>query len=146
MPLQKQINASLYLQDVAKSTRDFYHREFWMSCVGGGILLVFAGVAGGFWTSLLFRQTGAALWFAILIPGVILVASEIFGHLLGFDPNFILFPTLAIYATAGFVWARRMFLKRRMPNGSVARLLCWASTPNHKPQPTPSAARNRWPR
>src|SRR5262249_39044204 len=36
-----------------------------------GLTLVLVGLSSGFWTTLLFRQTGAALWFAILVPGAI---------------------------------------------------------------------------
>jgi len=110
VPLQHGLSPNTHLEELKKSTVDFYHSYFWVSCVAGGAILLFVGLAGGFWSSLLFRQTGAALWFAILIPGVILVAAEVIGHLFLFNPNFVLFPVLAIYALGGFIWARRMFL------------------------------------
>src|SRR6185312_1728942 len=97
------------IEDLKQSTVNFYHSEFWIAGLGGGAMLIFVGLAGGFWTSLLFRQTGAALWFAILIPGVILVVTEIVSHIFLLPTNIFLVPTLLVYAVAGFIWARRMF-------------------------------------
>lgn len=110
VPLQRPwLNNSTKFQDVVQGTRNFYHTEFWFSCVGGGVVLILVGLVGGFWTSLLFRQTGAAIWFSILIPGAILVASEIVGHLFMFSPALFVIPAFILYVIAGFVFARRMF-------------------------------------
>lgn len=84
---------------------DLHSYVFWRV----GFILVLVGLAGGLWTSLLFRQTGAALWFTILVPGAIFVCVD------WFTPdnsarNIVAFVTLGIYSVAGFVWARRMFL------------------------------------
>ncbi|HXT11321.1 MAG TPA: ABC transporter permease subunit [Candidatus Angelobacter sp.] len=99
------------IQLFERETRNLYHSEFWYSCVGGGALTMLVAVIGGFWTALLFRQIGAALWFSILIPGIILVASEIVGRLFPVNANDFLVPALLVYAVAGFIWARRLFLK-----------------------------------
>jgi hypothetical protein len=75
-----------------------------------GVLLLLIGISGGLWTSLLFRQTGAAFWFVILIPGALYVAVEmvcqsVSGHTLGL----ILAAVFTIYSAIGVVWARHMF-------------------------------------
>lgn len=106
---QPWVTGSKSLQEMMRDTRNFYHSQFWHAGVGGGVLWILVGVAGGFWSSLLFRQTGAALWFAILVPGAMLVVSEIVGHFAQIDPDFFLIPGLLVYAVAGIVWARRMF-------------------------------------
>lgn len=75
-----------------------------------GLVLVLVGLAGGLWTTLLFRQTGAALWFTILVPGVIFVLVDWFVP--GASAREIVtFATLGIYSIAGLVWGRRMFLE-----------------------------------
>jgi hypothetical protein len=98
------------IPNLEKTTRSFYQSEFWFSYVGGGALATLVAVIGGLWTTLLFRQIGAALWFSILVPGVILVVAEMVGQLFMVNPNTFLIPALLIYAVAGFIWARRMFL------------------------------------
>ncbi len=75
----------------------------------GGVLVV-VGLAGGLWTTLLFRQTGAALWFAILVPGVIYLCVEWFTREES-TRNICLAALLGIYSIAGVVWAHRMFLQ-----------------------------------
>ena len=74
-------------------------------------LLAAVAVGGGFWTTLLFRQIGAALWFTILVPGAIFIAVQIL--LLSFSwqaQELTLAIVLTTYSTIGFFWARRMFL------------------------------------
>ncbi len=80
--------------------------EFWWI---GGVLAV-VGLAGGLWTTLLFRQTGAALWFAILVPGVIYLCVEWFTRE-ETTRNMCLVALLGIYSIAGIIWAQRMFLQ-----------------------------------
>jgi hypothetical protein len=81
--------------------------DFWRI----GLTLVLVGLAGGLWTTLLFRQTGAALWFTILVPGVIFVSIGWFMPENNYSAYKIVSATLlGIYSVAGFVWARRMFM------------------------------------
>lgn len=100
------INLPWYLNFQKSLIADLHSFVFWRV----GFILVLVGLAGGLWTSLLFRQTGAALWFTILVPGAIFVCVDWFmpensAH------NFVAFVTLGIYSVAGFVWARRMFME-----------------------------------
>jgi hypothetical protein len=75
-----------------------------------GLVLLAVAITGGFWTTLLFRQTGAALWFVILIPGVLFVVVEAIVHALGSESaNSVIVSVLLLYSAAGFLWARRMF-------------------------------------
>ena len=86
-------------------------RALWYSAKVGSVCFCWLRLTGGLWTTLLFRQTGAALWFAILIPGVLIVVVQ------SSVPN--VFPhgavcihrdrCLILYSVAGFVWAWRMF-------------------------------------
>jgi ABC-type transport system involved in multi-copper enzyme maturation permease subunit len=74
------------------------------SLVLGGTAL-FAMLASGLWTTLLFRQTSYAFWFSILIPGVI---ATVLGTL--HAPVWLICSSLSLYALAGFLWAWRRFL------------------------------------
>lgn len=85
--------------------------EIWQAAKASLILIALA-LSGGFWTTLLFRQTGAAMWFAILVPGVLIIAVQTLVH--GFSPqaeDLISVLVLLCYCAAGFVWARRMFAR-----------------------------------
>ncbi len=77
-----------------------------------GGLAVLAGLAGGLWTTLLFRQVTAAFWLTGLVP---LGLSLLIGKVLGDFPDTIaqagLFIVLGAYSAAGFVWAKRLFLR-----------------------------------
>jgi hypothetical protein len=145
LPAQRAgLPANMRLEDIRKGALNFYHTEFWFSCLGGGALVMLVGIAGGFWTSLLFRQTGAALWFAILSPGVILVAAEVVGHLFLFHSTVFLVPAFAIYIVGGFIWARRMFFAAQDAQwlGGTISLLSFSSA---KPQTESVTARRRKP-
>jgi hypothetical protein len=75
-----------------------------------GAMLLLIGISGGLWATLLFRQTGAAFWFVILIPGAIYVAVEVVCQSLsGTTLGFIMAGVFILYSAIGFVWARRMF-------------------------------------
>jgi hypothetical protein len=74
-----------------------------------GLILVLVGLASGLWTTLLFRQTGAALWFAILVPGGIFACIDSFTPD-SFPRQTVFSAALAIYSIAGCLWAYRMFL------------------------------------
>jgi ABC-type transport system involved in multi-copper enzyme maturation permease subunit len=104
---------------------------------------------GGLWTTLLFRQVAAALWFTILIPVVLLYSVaelmvSIF-HLARPLPEWSLFAVLAVYSIAGFLWARWQFLHAQdiQWTGGPVSLPAWlgfgtrprstAELPNRKP-------------
>jgi hypothetical protein len=97
------------INDAVRTTRIWYASEFQQSC-RAAFLLVLIGVTGGFWTTLLFRQTGAALWFAILVPGVIYVGVELLARGVSSNFDILLFPAMIVYSAVGFFWAWRMFL------------------------------------
>jgi hypothetical protein len=85
--------------------------DHYCEAIGIGALLLAVGISGGFWSTLLFRQTGAALWFAILIPGLLIVVVQGISHVIfgGEPPNIIWVAVLILYSVAGVAWARRMF-------------------------------------
>src|SRR3569833_2077100 len=88
------------------------HPSEFDSAVTRAFAFLLAALTGGLWTTLLFRQTGAALWFTLLIPGVIIVIMEGIFHA---SSNSVQASTadlvLLFYAIAGFVGARRMFAR-----------------------------------
>ncbi len=74
------------------------------------LLLLAVAITGGLWSTLLFRQTGAAMWFALLIPGAIIVIVEAVFHNLSPPAEHIVLGTvLGLYSLAGLIWAQRMF-------------------------------------
>ena len=84
--------------------------EAFQDAVKIGLLLIAVAITGGFWTTLLFRQTGAAMWFAVLIPGALVVIVGVVFH--GLWPqaeNITLVSVLVLYSLAGIIWAQRMF-------------------------------------
>ena len=78
--------------------------------VGG--LGAMVGLAGGLWTTLLFRQVSAAFWFTLLVPtGLGLLVGQLLG---GFSDTVVRVGTcavLGVYSAVGVVWARRLFLQ-----------------------------------
>jgi ABC-type transport system involved in multi-copper enzyme maturation permease subunit len=76
--------------------------------VGG--LGALAGLAGGLWTTLLFRQVSAAFWLTLLVPtGLGLLVGQLLG---GFSDTVVRVGTCAVlgaYSAMGFVWARKLF-------------------------------------
>jgi hypothetical protein len=76
------------------------------------LALLLMAITGGLWTTLLFRQTGAALWFAILIPGVLVVIVEgIFHAASNTATDMAVDGMLLFYSIAGLAWAWRMFAR-----------------------------------
>ncbi|HET7626710.1 MAG TPA: hypothetical protein VFM25_15755, partial [Verrucomicrobiae bacterium] len=96
----------LILKDIA----ELHHAVIHDSLIIGG-MSAFAAFAGGLWTNLLFRNTSAAFWFTLLIPlGLGLLAEKLFGSIAGVsDAGLIVL--LGIYSIAGFLWARKYFLR-----------------------------------
>jgi alpha-tubulin suppressor-like RCC1 family protein/ABC-type transport system involved in multi-copper enzyme maturation permease subunit len=88
---------------------------WWMAFEGAltaGGLAILAAFAGGLWTTLLFRQISAALWFTVLIPSALgLFTARL---LQSFADGVIvagMFAVLGLYTVAGYLWARNHFLQ-----------------------------------
>lgn len=81
------------------------HSFWWI-----GLAAAAVGLSGGLWSSLLFRQIGAALWFSLLVPAVFFIGVEWFvpGE---FAREIILLVGAAVYSLAGVLWAHRLFLQ-----------------------------------
>ena len=80
----------------------------------GFLLFVLAAYSGGLWTVLLFRQLAAAFWFTILVPAMMVVGLSYFieKHPCPQNVQFNLFAgALILYSLAGFLLARRLFLR-----------------------------------
>lgn len=86
----------------------WYASEFWKVCRFTAVVL-FVAITGASCTTLLFRQTGAALWFAFLIPVAISILIQWFVP--GSSADIVLWIVLILYSVAGFFQARRMFLQ-----------------------------------
>ena len=93
-----------------------------------GVLLIGAGAtmvsfSGGLWSTLLLRQIIAAFWFTILIPLAILVITS------NEKASVFMWPALALYAIAGFLWAWRQFLRAQEAGwtGGVISFPGWRS-------------------
>lgn len=95
-----------------------------------GSFSALAAFAGGLWTTLIFRQVGAAFWFTLLVPLAILMAAA--QALEKSSLNSIeagLSAVLVLYAIAGFLWARRMFFRAQdvQWTGGTVTLPAWLS-------------------
>lgn len=88
----------------------FYRDNLFGTLMYAG-LSALAAFAGGLWTNLLFRNTSAAFWFTLLIPvGLGMLVQAFFGAV-GVVGTVALVITLTAYAVAGFLWARKYFLR-----------------------------------
>jgi hypothetical protein len=77
-------------------------------------LLLLAAFSGGLWTTLLFRQMAAAVWFTILIPILLLMGAGAIAERFTDEPNHlrrVAVVVLSIYGIAGFLGAWRLFLR-----------------------------------
>jgi ABC-type transport system involved in multi-copper enzyme maturation permease subunit len=85
--------------------------EFLNVFVGFG-MFIFAVYSGGLWTVLLFRQVAAAFWFTVLVPaGLLLIMSKLFENYPDEVQFWALFAGFTLYGIAGFLLARRLFLR-----------------------------------
>jgi len=79
----------------------------------GTLLFVVAVFSGGLWTVLVFRQVAAAFWFTLLVPAALAMiaaySSERFLSAAFIEAALI--AVVSIYSVAGFLWARRLFLR-----------------------------------
>ncbi|MBI3849417.1 MAG: ABC transporter permease subunit [Verrucomicrobia bacterium] len=76
-------------------------------------LILLTAFSGGLWTVLLFRTVAAAFWFTLLVPAGLTVATRYFTEkfFAGANPTYAITAVLTVYSIAGFLWARRMFLR-----------------------------------
>jgi hypothetical protein len=107
--------------------RDYidYIRIFWPVHVRGLMLLAVMAFTSGLWTTLLFRQTAVAFWFAILVPLVLYSASwPLIQPLLEEDDTSFVMAALAVvscgYAAAGYGLARWLFLHAQVKQAQEA--------------------------
>ena len=77
-----------------------------MGAAGFAVCMVIVIFVGALWSTLLLRSMIAAFWFAILIPGALLMAISVLG---GGEKAFL--AVMSLYAIAGFFWARLLFLR-----------------------------------
>ncbi len=79
----------------------------------GIVLIPLTAFSGALWTVLLFRQVAAAFWFTVIVPAALAMIAmyftEKYGDVASLKNNLIL--VLVAYSIAGFIWARRMFLR-----------------------------------
>jgi len=98
--------------------------------------LVFAAFAGGLWTTLLFRQIAAAFWFTLLIPSAFFLFTWIVTQKMlqppveSRIPEYCAFAILLLYSMAGFLWARRLFLRAQdtVWTGGTISLPTWVGS------------------
>lgn len=108
-------------------------REYDLGTVGTVLwcaLATMVAAAGGLWTTLLFRQVAASVWFTLLVPLAILVFGGKFWERFSERiPIVGLTATLFLYSVAGFWWARRMFLQAQDTawTGGTLSLPTWLS-------------------
>ena len=96
-----------FLKMIADTRRDAS-----LDTLMAGGLAVLAGFAGGLWTTLLFRQVTAAFWFTGLVPlGLSLLTGKVLGNLPDTFAQGGLLIVLMVYSAAGFIWAKRLFLR-----------------------------------
>ena len=85
--------------------------EFQDMFIGFG-LFILAVYSGGLWTVLLFRQVAAAFWFTVLVPAALLISAAKLFENYPDDVQFkVLFVGFILYGIAGFLLARRLFLR-----------------------------------
>lgn len=86
----------------------------------GGVTPLFGGLflltafSGGLWTTLLFRQMAAAVWFTVLVPiALVMGAGAVAERFTGERQHLLLVAeiVLLIYGIGGFVAAWRLFLR-----------------------------------
>jgi hypothetical protein len=84
------------------------------SNLGSSALYAAAFCSGGLWTTLLLRRMSEALWVNLLVPPAIMViVGALLGEFIASSKitNIATTIVLALYAVAGFFWARRLFLR-----------------------------------
>jgi hypothetical protein len=116
---------------------------FWPVIVRYLLLLAVMAFAGGLWTTLVFRQTVAAFWFAILVPIVLYnVLGPLIERLLEEDDASFVMAGFGLaacgYAALGYGLARWLFLHAQDKQARVATdAVTWSLLP--------AFATRRWP-
>ncbi len=91
------------------------------------VLFALVTFSGGLWTVLFFRQVTAAFWFTLIVPGAIVIG---FTNLIERHPDTwrnAMMAALVLYSVAGFLWARRLFLRAQdvQPTGGAIAMPGW---------------------
>ena len=82
----------------------------------GCVVAALVALAGGLWTTLLFRQPATAFWITFLVPaGVLLLIALVMSKFFNSASDAVVFSVLygaaGIYTVAGFWLARRLFFR-----------------------------------
>jgi ABC-type transport system involved in multi-copper enzyme maturation permease subunit len=78
----------------------------------GSMLFLVAAYSGGLWSVLLIRQVAIAFWFTLLTPFLILMVMALISSEKEFERmEFVLVGLFILYGLAGFLFARRLFLR-----------------------------------
>ena len=110
--------------------------------IGG--LEALAGFAGGLWTTLLFRQVTAAFWLTWLVPmGLTILGASLLKNLPDAVSRACLAVMLGAYSAAGYLWAKRFFLRVQDTHwtGGVIALPAWGELAAGK---TSISVRRKW--
>ena len=91
------------------------------------VLFALVTFSGGLWTVLFFRQVTAAFWLTLIVPGAIVIG---FANLIERHPDTwrnAMMAALVLYSMAGFIWARRLFLRAQdvQPTGGAIAMPAW---------------------
>lgn len=110
-------------------------------------MMVMAGLASGLWTTLLFRQVAAALWFTPLVPGFLFVLVT--GLTDGFskDGNYLAgVAALIAYTVVSLLWAAWLFARAQdvQWTGGTITLSLPDLISNRLRAGTSSSSRNIW--
>jgi ABC-type transport system involved in multi-copper enzyme maturation permease subunit len=84
------------------------------SLLGGLALFAVVCFSSGLWTTLLLRRILEAFWLTLLTPLAIMVTVYAFHeyfHWSNQTDNYVIPAILLLYSVAGFLWARRLFLR-----------------------------------
>lgn len=106
-------------------------------------LFTVVAYAGGLWSVLLLRQVAAAFWFTLLIPASLtMLVAYVTTKLESTDAaEPLIIAVLAAYSIAGFLWARRLFLRSQDAHwtGGEIALPGWLRLPR-RPTATTAAS------
>jgi ABC-type Na+ efflux pump permease subunit len=85
--------------------------DFWDTVLGVWLFLLVI-YSGALWTVLLLRQTAAAFWFTLIVPGVFSTISWLFlQKASGVVIESVVIIVLTAYSVTGFIFARWLFLR-----------------------------------
>jgi ABC-type transport system involved in multi-copper enzyme maturation permease subunit len=87
----------------------------WWNIAGVALLFALMAFAGGQWTTLRFRQIGAAIFLTILTPlAIAYLTLKVWGYDGAEAPPVSMALPLLCYSVAATLWARRRFIEQRL--------------------------------